>query len=1234
MTLRRSGTTVQLLERGRVASRPAARPGAPLTIAGTPGNDTLRIDFSGGNPAPDGVVFDAGSQAGGAGDGLEIVGGRFRTTRVTFTPDRPGHGHDGTVALDGTRVAFRDLEPLTLNGTAADRVFDIPQGDGNNQTVLEDDPGHPGTMSQLRSLASTFETTAFTHPTASLTINLGNDATESLEVRDDSVGVPINVNGGGGANTVALKDGQTLNEGTFDGAGGTDELSFASYLTEVSVDLGAQAALAARLTADQESPSTSSAATGLATLTYDRAARTINVSGSVSGLAPADVTGFHIHGAAVGVNAGIAVDLVPGPPLTPDGSGGFTFSRTSVPLPPAFEAALLGGAMYLNIHTAQFSSGAIRGQLLPGAYVSSLGTSTITGLLVSVENATGGNAGDSIVGSNAANVLSGGFGNDTIVGAGGADVMSAGAGTDLMTWSDGDGSDVVDGDAGTDRVQVNGSDSAAGGDGDAFTLAASGTRAALARTQPGAFSLNVGGTEALSIVGRAGDDELDVGDLTGVADLSKVELHGFDGADVMLAAAVPAGIVAQLRGGPDDDELDGPSGSWQITGQDAGTLAGVATFDTTEALATGAGDDTVALADGAGLTHGLATESGTDTVDYSAYSTPVRANLGATIATFTATLGADQEVPPTTSPATGTATLTYNPFTRRFNLDVAVDDIDNSTVTGFHVHSAPIGVNGGIIVDLIALVPDDGTGFTASASNIVLPPLQEAALLAGATYLNVHTTAFPSGALRGQLLPASTAATTLATATGFGGTIFGAENVTGGAAADSLVGSQSANTLVGGGGADTIVGAGGADVARGGPGDDVIAWSNGDGSDTFDGDADSDRVQVNGARGGTGEAFTAAASGARLGFARTSPNPFALDVGTTEKLAVAANDDADAMTSTSLAGVADLDELAFHGGNGDDTLTIAPSTTVTGADKGGPGADTLRFDPGCLAVTTAAGSLTAAGRRPVTHASVETVDVASAVSFAASSGSFSEADPSAVIGVTRNGNAAGAVGYATSPLTALAGADYVTTAGTLSFAGGAGNGSISVPLVADSEAEGPETFQVELANPGPFASVCPPSQFTATITNATPPPPAPPPPPPAAEPPPPPPPPPVAPPPPPPPPPPVAPPPPSSPTVRFAITSIVPSSTTGNARVALRLPSRGDVKLVARPSGRSTVVASGSARGRGPGVVRVTLKLSTAGRRLLRRTGRLRTTVTATFTPSSGAARSTAKRAATLRLTR
>ena len=615
-----------------------------------------------------------------------------------------------------------------------------------------------------------------------------------------------------------------------------------------------------------------------------------------------------------------------------------------------------------------------------------------------------------------------------------------------------------------------------------------------------------------------------------------------------------------------------------------------------------------------------------------------------------------------------------------------------------------------------------GNGFTYHAEGVALPALREAALLGGATYVNVHTTAHASGAIRGQLLSSAAFVPTAADATGFGA-LASIENVAGGAGGDSLVGSSAANAIGGGGGADTIVPAQRADSAAGGADDDLLVWSNGDGSDVLDGDAAGDRVQVNGASAGTGDVFTAGPNGARLAFARTAPGPFTLDIGSVERLAVAGNADGDSLASGDLTGVADLAEVSLHGlagsdtlafttagpatgllrggagsdalevnggpaagaesfgvtpaadgrvvvtrttpaaasaaadsseavvvdpaagpdsmtigelsgvpglasvtlrgGAGDDVFEVQPSTTVASALEGGPDADSLRFDPGCLAVTQGAVSLAAAGHAPVTFLSVETIGVASAIRFGSSSGSFGEGAGSAAIPITRSGTGSASAQYATSPLTALAGSDYTTAAGTLPFAPGATSGTIDVPLIDDTAIEGNETFSVGLTVPSVFAHVCAPSQFVATITDndaaVTPPPPAVTPPPAAAPPP-------AAPPP--------GPPPPPAAPVRFAITGILPSSLTGNARVTLRLPRRGNVSISARAAGVRVAVARGSALRRGPGSVRVTLRPTATGRRLLRSRGRLRATLTATFRPSAGGAKSTAKRTATLRLRR
>ena len=118
----------------------------------------------------------------------------------------------------------------------------------------------------------------------------------------------------------------------------------------------------------------------------------------------------------------------------------------------------------------------------------------------------------------------------------------------------------------------------------------------------------------------------------------------------------------------------------------------------------GDGNDTIALGDGVNIRGTIDGGAGIDTLDYSAYTTSVIANLGLGTTGLSATLGADQENPPTAHAGTGTATVSnYNIVTHTFDITVTVTDLPPADVTGFHIHQGVVGVNGPIIVDFIPL---------------------------------------------------------------------------------------------------------------------------------------------------------------------------------------------------------------------------------------------------------------------------------------------------------------------------------------------------------------------------------------------------------------------------------------------------------------------------------------------------------------------------------------------------
>src|SRR5258706_8242664 len=132
---------------------------------------------------------------------------------------------------------------ITNSGTAADIIYNLPGGDGNNLAILEDD-GAPGNgMSQLRSGNGSFATVVFANPANTLTINASNDG-EKITVNnmDGGFAAKINLMGGSGNDIFALGNGATLKGGTVNGgAGGSDTLDYSAYTTPVSVNLGLNA---------------------------------------------------------------------------------------------------------------------------------------------------------------------------------------------------------------------------------------------------------------------------------------------------------------------------------------------------------------------------------------------------------------------------------------------------------------------------------------------------------------------------------------------------------------------------------------------------------------------------------------------------------------------------------------------------------------------------------------------------------------------------------------------------------------------------------------------------------------------------------------------------------------------------------------------------------------------------------------------------------------------------------
>ena len=89
----------------------------PLVVNGGLGDDSLIIDFTGGNPiSASGLVFNGGA---GGNDTLSFIGTGLAAGTLTHT-----NQFDGTVSLDGRTLAYTGLDPITINTPGANWVLE------------------------------------------------------------------------------------------------------------------------------------------------------------------------------------------------------------------------------------------------------------------------------------------------------------------------------------------------------------------------------------------------------------------------------------------------------------------------------------------------------------------------------------------------------------------------------------------------------------------------------------------------------------------------------------------------------------------------------------------------------------------------------------------------------------------------------------------------------------------------------------------------------------------------------------------------------------------------------------------------------------------------------------------------------------------------------------------------------------------------------------------------------
>ncbi|MCO6459575.1 MAG: VCBS repeat-containing protein, partial [Pirellulaceae bacterium] len=176
---------------------PFANVSGNVQIDTAAGDDSLTVDFSGGDPVPaGGVHYDGGTNVlTNPGDQLVLTGGSATTITHTFV-----NGSDGSASIDGSTISYTGLEPVTDNMSATHRVFTFT---GGGETITVTDGIAADGMTMIDSTLG--ESVYFTNPTASLTINAGtgNDTVTITSV-DAGYDASLTINGGTGDDTIHL----------------------------------------------------------------------------------------------------------------------------------------------------------------------------------------------------------------------------------------------------------------------------------------------------------------------------------------------------------------------------------------------------------------------------------------------------------------------------------------------------------------------------------------------------------------------------------------------------------------------------------------------------------------------------------------------------------------------------------------------------------------------------------------------------------------------------------------------------------------------------------------------------------------------------------------------------------------------------------------------------------------------------------------------------------------------
>lgn len=115
---------------------------------------------------------------------------------------------------------------------------------------------------------------------------------------------------------------------------------------------------------------------------------------------------------------------------------------------------------------------------------------------------------------------------------------------------------------------------------------------------------------------------------------------------------------------------------------------------------------------------------------------------------LTAKLTGAQEVPAVVTNAQGVASFLLNKTQDSLCVSVTVTGL-SGVITGAHIHTGAVGVNGGVLTDLSTKVIGNSIQTVIYGNDLSLH-LKE--YLSGQLYINVHTVTNPNGEIRGQIM--------------------------------------------------------------------------------------------------------------------------------------------------------------------------------------------------------------------------------------------------------------------------------------------------------------------------------------------------------------------------------------------------------------------------------------------------------------------------------------------------